>query len=103
MYGCSPSSEPAITGVHSSSRPASDAQQPGLALAALAEQHEVVSGDQRPLELRQHGVLEAEDAGPDVAALGQRGQQVLPDLLLDAPLPMAGGAQLADGAGQIVR
>ena len=79
------------------------AQQPRLALSAFAEQHDVVAGDQGPLQLRKHGVLEAEDAGPRVAALGQRGQQVLPDLVLDAPLAMAGGTQLADGPGQIIR
>ena len=79
------------------------AQQSGLALTAFAEQHHVVARDQRPLELRKHGVLEAEDSGPYLAALGQRGQQVLPDFLFDAPLAMAGGTQLADGAGQIVR
>ena len=67
------------------------AQQPRLALTAFAEQHDVVAGDQRPLQLRKHGVLEAQDAGPHVAALGQRGQQVLPDFGFDAPLAMAGG------------
>src|SRR3954452_1776725 len=35
----------------------------GLALAALPEQHEVVPGEQRTLELGQHGVLEPHDAG----------------------------------------
>ena len=79
------------------------AQQPRLALTAFAEQHDVVAGDQSALQLRKHGVLEAQDAGPRVAALGQRGQQVLPDLVLDAPLAMAGGTQLADGPGQIIR
>ena len=79
------------------------AQQPGLALAALAEQHDVVAGDQRPLQLRDDGVVEAEDAGPRVAALGQRGQQVVADFGLDAPLAMPGGTQLADGPGQIIR
>ena len=62
-------------------QPDQRAQQPGLALAALAEQHDVVAGEQGPLELRDHGVLEAVQAGPRVAALGQRGQQVLPDLV----------------------
>ena len=66
-------------------------QQPRLALAALAEQHDVVAGDQGPLQLRKHGVLEPQDARPHVAALGQRGQQVLPNLGFDAPLAMAGG------------
>ena len=41
--------------------------------------------------------------GQTSSPVGQRGQQVLPDFLLDAPFPMAGGAQLADGAGQIAR
>ena len=62
-----------------------------------------MSGDQSPLHLRQHRVLEAEDAGPHVAALGQCDQQILPELLLDAPFLMAGGTQFADRAGQIVR
>ena len=38
------------------------ADQAGLALAALAEEDEVVAGEQRALELGQHGVLEADDA-----------------------------------------
>ena len=38
------------------------AQQAGLALAALAEQHDVVAGEQGALELRDDGVLEAVDA-----------------------------------------
>ena len=79
------------------------AQQPGLALAAFAEQDEVVAGDQRPLQLRQHGVIETEDARPHIVALGQRGQQILADFLLNPPLAMTGGTQLPDGAGQIAR
>src|ERR1700694_2380206 len=59
-------------------------------------------GDQCALQLRQHGVLEPEDARPDIPALGQRGQQVLPDFLFDAPLAVAGSSQLADGGGQIM-
>ncbi len=78
-------------------------QQPGLALTAFTEQDEVMARDQRPLHLRQNGVVEAQDARPDVVAFGQRGQQILADFLLDSPLTMAGGAQLADRAGQIAR
>ena len=55
-------SQPATTGLHSSSSADQRAHQPGLALAALAEQHEVVAGEQRRLELGQHGVVEADDA-----------------------------------------
>jgi hypothetical protein len=49
--------------------------------------------------LRYDGVLEAEDPGPRVAALAERGYQVFPDLLLDAALTMTGGPQFADGGG----
>ncbi len=84
-------------------QPRQGPQQPRLALTALAEQDEVVSGDQRPLHLRQHGVLEAQDPRPDVVPRGQRGEQILPDFLLDSPFAVTGGAQFADGAGQIAR
>ena len=67
------------------------AQQPSFALAAFAEQNEIVTGDQRPLQLRQHGVVESEDARPDFVALGQRRQQILADFLLDPPLTVTGG------------
>ncbi len=50
-----------------------------------------MAGDQGPLQLRDDGVFEAQDAGPHVAAVGQRGQQILPDFGFDAPLAMAGG------------
>ena len=76
------------------------AQQSGLALSAFAEQHEIVPGDQRALKLRQNCVFESEDSGPDVISGSQRSQQVLPDLLLDAALAVAGCAQLAEGAGK---
>ena len=42
------------------------AQEPGLALAALAEQHDVVAREQRPLDLRDDGVGEAVQARPRV-------------------------------------
>ena len=58
-------------------------------------------GDQRTLELGQHGVLETEDSGPDVVTGSQRCQQVLPDLLLDAAIAVPRGAQLAEGAGKV--
>ena len=84
-------------------QPDQGAQQPGLALAALAEQHDVVAGDQRPLELRDDGVLEAVQAGPRVAALAQGGEQVVADLGAQGLLDVAGGAELADGAERWAR
>ena len=103
VYGCSFSSEPAITGVHSSSRSTSDADQPGLALAALAEQHHVVAGQERPLDLGQHGVVVADDAREPGCAGAHPGEQVVAQLLLDRAVHVAGGAQLAEGAGQVGR
>ena len=62
-------------------QPGQRAQQSGLALPAFAEQDEVVAGDQRPLQLRQHGVLEAEDAGPDLVPFSQSASADSPGFL----------------------
>ena len=59
--------------------------------------------DQRPLQLGQNGVVEAQDAWPNIVSVGQRGQQILADFLLDSPFTMTGGTQFADRAGQIAR
>ena len=77
-------------------------QQPRLTLTALAQQHHVVPGDEGTLQLRDHGVLEAQDARPRIASLGERGQQIFPDFCLDASFAMAGRLQLANGPGQFV-
>ena len=44
------------------------AQETGLALTALTEQDEIVSGQQRALELGPNGVLDPDDAGERVDA-----------------------------------
>jgi len=65
-----------------------------------------VAGDQRPLQLGQDGVLEAQDAWPDrptLCTLGEACQQIFPEFFFDAPFTVSGGTQFADGAGQIVR
>ncbi len=54
-YGCSPSSEPVDHRRPLVEQADQGAQQPGLALAALAEQHDVVAGEQGPLELGDDG------------------------------------------------
>ena len=59
------------------------ADQPGLALAALAEQDQVVAGDQRPLDLGHDGVLEADHAGQAGLAAAEPGEQVGAELGLD--------------------
>jgi hypothetical protein len=53
------------------------ADQAGLALAALAEQDHVMAGQHGPLDLGQHGVVVADDAGKTGCTGGEQGQQVL--------------------------
>jgi len=77
-------------------------QQPGLALPALAQQDDVVTGDQGPFQLWQHGAAEAVHAGPRVLAGGQLGEQVVADLGVQVPVHVAGRAQFtkrSDGRG----
>ena len=52
------------------------ADQPGLALAALAEQDQVVAGDQGALDLGDDGVVEADHAGQAGLAAAEPGEQV---------------------------
>ena len=56
-------------------------------------------GDDGPLQVRKHGLAEADDAGKRVLAGAQGGQQVLPHLLLDAAELVPAGAKLAHGGG----
>ncbi len=53
-------------------------------------------GNQGPLELRQHGPAEAEDAGPRIAALRQRGKEVVTDFPAQVLVDVAGGAQFTN-------
>src|SRR5664279_5642550 len=64
-------------------QPHEGADQPGLALTALAEHDDVVPGQQRPLDLGNDGVVEADDARQRWLAGGESADQVLPDLGLD--------------------
>jgi hypothetical protein len=73
------------------------AQQAGLALAALAEQHDVVPGDEGALELRQHRVVEAVQAGPRVLPRRQQREQVGADLRLHRARPVVGRPELPEG------
>jgi hypothetical protein len=59
--------------------------QAGLALPALAEQHQVVPGQQRALQLREHGVVEADDPREGGVPRAQPLEEVLADLGLDRP------------------
>ncbi len=53
-----------------------------LRLAALAEEDHVVTGDERVLELREHGLLVADDAVDELLALGDARDRVGAHLFL---------------------
>ena len=73
------------------------AQQTGLALSTLAQQHDVVPGDEGPLELRDDGRLKAVQARPRVAALAEGGKEVVADLDAQGLLDVARSPKCADG------
>ena len=73
------------------------ADQPRLTLAPLAEQDRVVPGQHGPLDVRQHGLAEADDAGEAVFARAHPGQQVAAQFVFDGLVPVPGGAQFAQG------
>ena len=52
-----------------------------------------MAGEQRPLDLGEDGLVEAEDAGEALLAGLQPGEEVVPDLGLDGPVDMAAVAQ----------
>ena len=79
------------------------ADQPGLALAALAQQDDVVPGEQGALHVRQHGLVEADDAGEPILPGAHPRQQVLSDLLLDRAIDVAARLQLAQCGRPAVR
>ena len=70
-----------------------------LRLAALAEQDDVLAGEDRVLELRDDGLLVADDAGEHLFAVAHLAHQVAAHLLLDGEHVVAALAKLADGCG----
>ena len=85
-------------------QPDQGAQQSRLALSALTQQHHVVAGEQRPLELRDDGGLEPVQPGPRIATLTQGVEQVVAQLLAERLQLVAAGAQLAESVdGRCVR
>src|SRR6185295_7261992 len=71
----------------------------GLRLPPLPQEDHVVAGDQRVLELRQHGVLETDDPVDEGLPGGDAGDGVLPHLLLDGAGDPPALAQLSEGSG----
>ena len=67
-----------------------------LRLAALAEEHDVVAGEQRVGELRDDGVVVADHAVDERLALGEGARRVGADLVLDRSRHPTAGAQLSE-------
>ena len=70
----------------------------GLGLAALAEEDHVVAGDERVLELREHGVLVADHAVDELLALRDPRDRVGAHLFFDRARDPAAGPELAEGS-----
>ncbi len=85
------------SGIHSSRSVDQRPHQPGLALAALAEQDQVVTGQQGGLEFGQDRVVEADDAGKGIAARTEPVDEVGADLLGDAARLVSGVPELTSG------
>src|SRR5579863_4202031 len=81
-------------------QPGQGADQPGLTLAALPEQDDVVPRDQGPLEVGQDGLAEPDDAGERVPPGPHHGEQVVPDLVFDAAVLVTACTQLAQGSSR---
>ncbi|CAB4743628.1 unannotated protein [freshwater metagenome] len=79
------------------------ADEAGLALAALAEEHDVVAGEQCPFDLRAHRLIEADDAREGVVAIGEALDEVRANLILDRAMGVAGGAKGAEGHRKVGR
>src|SRR5439155_19335943 len=67
-----------------------------LRLAALTEEDDVLTGDDRVLECGQDRVVEADDPRDDRAILREPTEQVGAKLLLDGPADPARSAQLPE-------
>ena len=75
------------------------AHQPGLALAALPQQHEVVAGQDGALQLGQHGVVEANDAGEGRLRRAKPTEQVGAQFVLGSPGAVPRCAELTHCGG----
>ena len=78
------------------------ADEAGLGLAPLAQQDDVVAGQQGVLQLGQDGVLEAQDPVDQGLAGGDPGRRVAAQLLGDGDRLPPGRPQVAEGPGQVV-
>ena len=74
---------------------------PCLGLPALAEEHEIMAGQDRVLDGRDDRVLIPHDAGQDLAAVGKARDEVRAELVLHGARPPAAGPELGDRGGAL--
>jgi hypothetical protein len=74
---------------------AEGADQAGLALAAFAEEYEVVPGEQGALQVGHHRVVEPDDAREPGLAGPETGKEVVAYLIFDRPVDMTTGTEFA--------
>ena len=77
------------------------ADQAGLRLPPLAEQDDVVAGEDPPLEPGQDGAPVANDRAEELLSPVQPFDEVVAQLLLDGAVGVAGRAELAQGGGSV--
>jgi hypothetical protein len=63
---------------------------------ALTEEDEVVTGEEGPFQGGKDGILITEDAGEQIIAPTEMGNQVVPDLFLDGAVNPRRGTQLTE-------
>ena len=78
-------------------QPHEQAREARLGLPPLAEEDEVLAGQDRVLDGGQDRLVETDDPGEDRHAFSESRKKVCPQLLLDGPRPPAGGPQLPQG------
>ena len=88
---------PATIGNHSSSSDGEGTDDPRLRLPALAQEDDVVAGQQRVLELRQNGVLVPDHSLDERLTRGDLRDGVASDLFFDGDRLPARVAQLTEG------
>ena len=79
------------------------ARKAGLGLSSLAEEDDVLAGEERVLDRREDGLVVADDAREGGSPGARRADEVGAQLLLDRPRLPARVAQLSDRAGEAGR
>ena len=97
--GSSLISDPATIGIVLVEQVDQAARQAGLGLAALAEEDDVLPGEDRVLDLRDDGLVVADDAREELIAPAHPGDQIGAHLFADRAGLVSGVTEFAEGGG----